>query len=73
MNLLLWVVPSSALNGTGELKLLNGSQVASVSYAANRLVLWRGLEPRFLGNWKSGFLQRGIHLLLTFGALQCDA
>eukprot|EP00435_Cladocopium_sp_Y103_P010723 s639_g2.t2 len=77
LNLLLWLVPASALNGSvaGALHLLprnatgDAAPTARVAYAANRAVLWRDeLEAQWVGpGWKSGFLQRGIHLLFTFG------
>ncbi|CAL1138924.1 unnamed protein product [Cladocopium goreaui] len=77
LNLLLWLVPTSALNGSaaGALQLLprnatgRDAPVARVAYAANRAVLWQDeLKAEWVGpGWKSGFLQRGIHLLFTFG------
>lgn len=46
-----------------------------VKYVANRAVLWGAdVEAEWSGpGWKGGFLNRGIHLLLTFGWTRCDA
>ncbi|CAK9008466.1 unnamed protein product [Durusdinium trenchii] len=87
VNLLLWLVPSSALHGSAAdaLQLFNATDatergpvaapVASIRYAANRAVFWReDLRAVWSGpSWKSGFLQRGLHLLFTFGLAQCEA
>lgn len=47
--------------------------VAEVKYVSNRAVFWGpGLHAEWLGpGWKGGFLNRGIHLLLTFGWTEC--
>lgn len=48
----------------------------SVKYASNRVVLWAShLEATWAGpHWRGpGFLDRGIHLLLTYGWTKCPA
>jgi len=52
----------------------NTAEPSHVKYAANRAVLWGPtVEPSWEGpGWKGGFLNRGVHLLLTFGWSQCD-
>ena len=78
-NLLLWLVSSSSLNGdTAKDALLlfpvnasnnTSTPVARIAYAANRAVIWsEEFRAVWAGrSWKSGFLNRGIHLLFTFG------
>lgn len=52
----------------------NMEEPSRVKYVANRAVLWgASVEPEWYGpGWKGGFLNRGIHLLLTFGWSKCD-
>jgi len=49
--------------------------LASIKYGANRAVLWAPhVEAMWRGpGWRGGFLNRGIHLLLSFGWAACDA
>jgi len=81
-SVLLWVVPGSALNGTadGALELHSrdadiddDEPVARIKYASNRAVIWNSnLLATWRGpGWKSGFLKRGIHLLINFGWSDC--
>ncbi|CAJ1374967.1 unnamed protein product [Effrenium voratum] len=79
VSVLLWLVPSSALNGSASNALFlfqrgNESEepVARISYATNRAVIWgRHLQATWRGpSWKPGFLQRGLHLLFSFGWAQ---
>jgi len=81
-SVLIWTVPGYALNGTAEGALEIHSRsansdddepIARIKYAANRAVLWNSdLKATWTGRgWKSGFLKRGIHLLLNFGWAGC--
>eukprot|EP00933_Yihiella_yeosuensis_P052055 TRINITY_DN5003_c0_g1_i1.p1 TRINITY_DN5003_c0_g1~~TRINITY_DN5003_c0_g1_i1.p1 ORF type:complete len:192 (+),score=39.50 TRINITY_DN5003_c0_g1_i1:2-577(+) len=78
VSMLLWVVPEKALNGTSSnaLHIYRRDQtedeaepVALIKYAQNRAVFWdQSLKAIWKGpEWNPGFLNRGIHLLLTFG------
>mmetsp|Transcript_42511 Transcript_42511/g.132658 ORF Transcript_42511/g.132658 Transcript_42511/m.132658 type:complete len:377 (+) Transcript_42511:78-1208(+) len=87
VSVLIWTVPPSALDGSAKGALLlrgpdlgresgdAGREEAHIMYAGNRAVLWGPqVEAVWTGpGWKTGFLQRGIHLLLTFGWSRCDA
>lgn len=89
VSVLLWTVPGSALNGSAvaALTLLDRTAASSsesqddieptaeVKYMSNRVVLWGPeLQAEWIGpGWKGGFLNRGIHLLLTFGWTMCNA
>lgn len=80
VSVLVWVVPASALDGSAADALHlyprgNGTEnqkrepLARIKYAANRAVFWgQDMEARWEGpSWKTGFLERGIHLLFSFG------
>jgi hypothetical protein len=82
-SVLIWTVPGSSLNGTAEgaLELYsrsadveNEEPIARIKYMANRAVIWNSdLQAIWKGpGWKSGFLKRGIHLLLNYGWSSCE-
>eukprot|EP00928_Gymnodinium_smaydae_P090566 TRINITY_DN74352_c0_g1_i1.p1 TRINITY_DN74352_c0_g1~~TRINITY_DN74352_c0_g1_i1.p1 ORF type:complete len:408 (+),score=81.76 TRINITY_DN74352_c0_g1_i1:50-1225(+) len=88
VSVLIWLVPGHALNGSPGrvLELIPASADAEadaaniepirVGYAANRAVLWSPsrLTAVWKGpGWHTGFLQRGLHLLLNFGWAECAA
>jgi len=84
VNVLLWTVPASALNGTAEGALElhrrdventdDEEPIARIKYASNRAIFWNSdLQAVWTGpGWKAGFLKRGIHLLLNFGWSGCE-